>query len=418
MAGLDLDTADGRAQALLLLDPDFHGLLQRKDVAERQQATLAVAGVRSISRFNAVADSRQGLRTFCNTALALDAGRDAVLIAAILDAWEAAKVRMEVRNKAEAEAVSANLPAALNKVEYQDIRRRFERIHYTLEDRTTPSAATMELICDQIENGELKTLHLLQCLSQEDSEIDPVGAVIDKSGTLRIKKGYGETTEPRDPEDYRRRMKVVAHTYLFAQIKYPHKAVLAGLTTHSFQKFVDYILGEHIMGLQAKDEEGLVVSKPTFKSVLHYEHQVRKEMVRLGNEGIRLHEALDRIRGETDPDHPSREVVGKVTGDVGTTEIGTEDPTVERAKDAVRKVGARKEAFTTRRQMGVRFAGNGIPSMKDVVLTVDAFTNVRSAWVAIPCMPAQRARAILRKIPQEMARRSDPVRSRLRPHSR
>ena len=299
MAGLDLDTADGRAQALLLLDPDFHGLLQRKDVAERQQATLAVAGVRSISRFNAVADSRQGLRTFCNTALALDAGRDAVLIAAILDAWEAAKVRMEVRNKAEAEAVSANLPAALNKVEYQDIRRRFERIHYTLEDRTTPSAATMELICDQIENGELKTLHLLQCLSQEDSEIDPVGAVIDKSGTLRIKKGYGETTEPRDPEDYRRRMKVVAHTYLFAQIKYPHKAVLAGLTTHSFQKFVDYILGEHIMGLQAKDEEGLVVSKPTFKSVLHYEHQVRKEMVRLGNEGIRLHEALERARTDT-----------------------------------------------------------------------------------------------------------------------
>lgn len=299
MAGLDLGTAEGRAQALLLLDPDFHGLLQRKEVAEGQQAALAVAGVRSISRFNAMADSRQGLRTFCTGTLGLDAGRDAVAIASVLDAWEAAKVRMEVRNKAEAEAVSANLPATLNKVEYQDIRRRFERLHYALEDRTTPSAATLELICDQIESGELKTLHLIQCLSQEDAEIDPVGAVIDKSGTLKIKKGYGETTEPRDPEEYRRRMKVVTHTYLFAQIKYPHKAVLTGLTPHSFQKFVDYILGEHVMGLQAKDSEGLVVSKPTFKSVLHYEHQVRKEMVRLGNEGIQLQEALERARKDT-----------------------------------------------------------------------------------------------------------------------
>lgn len=299
MAGLDLTTADGRAAALLLLEPDFHGLLQRKAVEEIHQARPAVSNVRSISRFNAMADTRQQLRNFCIHSLMMDAAADAVAIASVLDTWEAAKTRMEVRHKAEAEAVSSNLPPTMNKVEYQDIKRRFERLHYRLDDRTTPSANTLELLCDQIESGELKPLLLVQCLSQEDAEVDPLGAVIDKTGAVKIKRGHGETSEPKDPEEYRRRMKIVAHTYLFAQLKYPHKAVLAGLTPYSFQRFVDFILGEHVMGLQAKDEEGLVVSRPTFKSVLHYEHQVRKEMVRLANDGMRLDEALETARRDT-----------------------------------------------------------------------------------------------------------------------
>ena len=191
-------------------------------------------------------------------------------------------------------------PASLNKVEYQDIRKRFERMYYKLEDRTTPSSATLvELICDQVESGELKPLHLVQCLSQEDAEIDPVGAVIDKSGSLKIKKGYGETTEPGDPEEYRRRMKIVAHVYIFAHLKYPHKAILKDLTPYTFQRFVDFVLGEHVLGLEAKDDAGLVVSKPTFKSVLHYEHQVRKEMIRLTNEGHKMGDALEAARKDT-----------------------------------------------------------------------------------------------------------------------
>ena len=86
MAAPDVNTAEGRAEALLLLEPDFHGLLQRKDVSELLQAKLAVAGIKSISRFSAVADSRAQLRTFCERPLAMDPARDAVLVASILDA--------------------------------------------------------------------------------------------------------------------------------------------------------------------------------------------------------------------------------------------------------------------------------------------------------------------------------------------
>ncbi len=296
MAAIGHATAEERKAAILLLEPDFHGLLERKGVTEELQARLSTLVVRSISRFNAIADDRGQLRTFAVRSLERDAGVHAVEIAAILDAWEAARTRMEVRHKAEAEAASANLPMAVNKVEIHDLKRRFEAMHYKLDEKSMPASGTLEQIFDQLENGELKVMHLVQFLSRDDAEVDPVGATIDKAGNIKVRKGYGETTEPRGAEEYRQRMRVVAHTYLMAQLKYPHRQSLNGLEPHHFQRYVDYVLGEQIMGLKAKDDQGNVVSSPAFSLILHYEHQVRKEMVRLFNEGRDLHEALDAAR--------------------------------------------------------------------------------------------------------------------------
>ena len=196
MAGdIGHDTADRRRNAIFLLEADFHGLLERKGVTEELQARLSVAGVRSISRFNAISDTTAELRQFCTRALDRDAARHAVEIAAILDAWEAAHTRMQVRHKAEAEAANANLPIAVNKVEIHDLRRKFEALHYKLEEKTMPASGTLEQLFDQIENGEMKVMHLAQFLSREDAEVDPLGATIDKAGNIKVRKGYGETTE-------------------------------------------------------------------------------------------------------------------------------------------------------------------------------------------------------------------------------
>ena len=48
------------------------------------------------------------------------------------------------------------------------------------------------------------------------------------------------------------------------------------------------------MGLRAKDEEGAVVSSPSLELVLSYEFQIRKQMVKLMNEGEVMREALDQ----------------------------------------------------------------------------------------------------------------------------
>ena len=124
------------------------------------QALLSDAGCRSLSRFASVADTRAQLRTFLQQTLQMDPATQAMEIASLVDAWEGARVRMEVRHKAEAEASSSNLPMALQKVEVQDLRKRFEAAHYSLDDKAAPAPSTLELLCDQVENGEFKVMML------------------------------------------------------------------------------------------------------------------------------------------------------------------------------------------------------------------------------------------------------------------
>lgn len=150
----DLGTPEGLAAAIAALDPDFHGLLERKEVTQRVQGRLSNANVKSVSRFAALGDTSADLRTFCAGTLALDRGVDVVEIAGVVDAWQASKSRMQSRHQAEAEASLSSLPNPINKVEAQDLRIRFEQLHYKLEDKVAPSSSTLELIFDQVESGE------------------------------------------------------------------------------------------------------------------------------------------------------------------------------------------------------------------------------------------------------------------------
>ena len=292
----DPNTEEGRVELLAKLDPDFHGLLQRKEVGATQQALLSRAGCKSLSRFAAVADTRAQLRNFLQNTLQMDPATQAMEIASLVDAWEGSKVRMEVRHRAEAEASSSNLPMALQKVEVQDLRKKFENSHYQLEDEVAPVPSTLELLCDQVENGEFKVMMLVQFLSREDAEVDPIGAVIDKSGTVKVRKGYGETKEPQSSEELRQRLRVMARAYIMTGMKYPQKPVFASLDPQDFMQLADYLLGDQVMNLKSEDENGTVVSTPTLKLALSYEHQIRKEMVKKMNSGVAVKQALEQAR--------------------------------------------------------------------------------------------------------------------------
>lgn len=50
------------------------------------------------------------------------------------------------------------------------------------------------------------------------------------------------------------------------------------------------MLGEHVLGLKAKNQDGETVASPDL--VLSYDFHVRRSMVKLANEGRLLHEAL------------------------------------------------------------------------------------------------------------------------------
>lgn len=248
-----------------------------------------------------IADDRVKMRAFCVDALGLEADRNVAEIASLVDMWESASARVAVRNKAEAEAGVSSLPRALNKVEVQDVLVLFQKVHgIKLEDGNTPAATTLEQVFDQVEQGEMKNMSLVQFLSREDAEADILGATIEKgTGTLKVKKGYGECQKPRTCEEFRKRMAVLAHTYLLAQLKYPQRAALKDLVPQDFLKYLDLLLGDHVLGLKARPKDGEVVAAPDFELVLSYDFQIRRQTVKLMNEGQTMKQALKEAMTDT-----------------------------------------------------------------------------------------------------------------------
>ena len=84
---------------------------------------------RERNRFSALADSRVDLRAFGKKSLqpvAADA-LDIIGMASLVDAWECAKVRMEARHKAEAEAVLCGMPKVVARTELGQLRGLFKQ---------------------------------------------------------------------------------------------------------------------------------------------------------------------------------------------------------------------------------------------------------------------------------------------------
>ena len=294
MARPDINTEEGQKILAARLDADFSGLAQTKGIPLKRQAELAQLSILAIS---AVADDRPGLRTFCKDVLHLDPATDAahlVEVAALLDLWESCKTRAEAQHKADAEAVLSKLPRAANKSELQDIKSRFEALHYALDDKATAASATLELHFDQVEQGELRPTTLSQYVSREHVEAEHYGAVIDKStGAIKIKKNFIEGKKPSSPEEFRASIKLVAHTWVMCFLRYPQKPFLKDASISQWLRYADYILGEHVHQLTAKDSQGHDMSTPPWELVLAYDYQIRRGMVRLINEGLSIATALD-----------------------------------------------------------------------------------------------------------------------------
>ena len=72
-----------------------------------------------------------------------------------------------------------------------------------------PSTGTLEILFDQVEGGEWKTMSLVQFMSREEQEVEPLAAVLDKAGNLKIKRGQGESTPPKSPEELRQKIRLL-----------------------------------------------------------------------------------------------------------------------------------------------------------------------------------------------------------------
>jgi hypothetical protein len=186
--------------------------------------------------------------------------------------------------KVEAEMESRQWTKVIPPSDYLSMRMNFDKRFWKLDDREVPSKDYLEKKLEQMESGEWAAEALTEVVSKEDVAPDALQPVWDKTGQLTIKKGSNTVAMPNNPEELRRRLSVLCHGLIMISLRHTNRYELQGITPGLFEKYKTYILGEHVLGLQAKDMVGESVAKPPWHLVMSYEHAIRKAATKIVNE--------------------------------------------------------------------------------------------------------------------------------------
>lgn len=289
---------------------DLRFLLSERGVAPAVIEQLEGTGIVSLSLFFLAADSKAEMRTFLRgppfnlgtdeaDILPAEKVRRTVTQAQILDAWVAAEARIRERTAVEATQRASSLPLTLPSGEHIGIRRRYEEIHGRVEDAAFPSEAVLDRRLQEVELNSLAAEPLTDVTSKAEGLDDPMTAIVDRDGSLRLKKGSSKVPLPPDSEALRRRFNLLAISYVVAREGNPSTAWLATATHTAWREHTEYVLGEKVYGLRIAGIDGH--AGPEWSVVLAYDHAIRKEAVRqILYEGLHLQEALKRARTNTE----------------------------------------------------------------------------------------------------------------------
>ena len=103
-------------------------------------------------------------------------------------------------------------------------------------------------------------------------------------GTSMGRSQSAKVPEPSNAEELRRRLTIMRNALELVALRHTNRQELQGDYVKVFEDYKNYILGEYVRGLVAKDSEGGTVASPPWNLVLSYEHAVRKQAARLVNQ--------------------------------------------------------------------------------------------------------------------------------------
>ena len=294
--------------------PDLAFLLDDRLVDSTTQKHLCDAGFSTIGVFALLADTRAEVRAMLKSApFSLDPDATAleddptekvrrrVAQARVIDAWETAQVRVEERRKAEATQRASGLPHALPVSVHIAFRRDYEAVYGRADDKAFPSDSLIDKRLQDIEQGDLQAETLDLVITKEEQSDGVMGAVFDADGTLRVKKGTQKVMLPGDAEALRRRIHVLGITWTVAKLSHPARGWLQSATPDVWREHLDHVLGDEVYGFKITSSSGDRSSRSSWKTLLAYEFQLRKEAIRMVNfESSDFKTAMVRARSSTE----------------------------------------------------------------------------------------------------------------------
>ena len=270
-------------QELELGSPDLRFLLERQGVEAVHQRKLFKSGIDTLDKFSAFATGEPDLFQVLKDEFSLDPAANLKArhqVASFMAAWKASKTRVQRQADAEAEQDIREWIKPIPTSEYIMLRQAYAKTHGAMEEKVTPSKEFLEKKLLEVEHGEFKAESLQEVTTRDELDPDTLTPVWDSKGNLTVKRGSSRVPMLAGCEELRHRLNVMRNTRLMLALKFPGRTDIGDVTHDLFERYKEYLLGDFVHNLQAKDSSDQVIHRPSWQLVLSYEQAIRKQAFR------------------------------------------------------------------------------------------------------------------------------------------
>ena len=284
------------------VNADLLHLFAQSKVSDEVQKTFFDAEVKSVKSFAAMFSGEDDLRAVLKKDFAMDPDSGGlkmrVAISKVVIAWETAKGRAGKVAELEAEAEQRSEAKRLPVPEHKAMKESFENKFWELTERHVPAPRWMEKRFDQIEKNTLRAEPLSEVLAVCEEDDTLAVPRVDKSGGLVTVKVGNRIPLPENTETLRARLDLWGRSWIFAASMHTNRKELKDLDPMDFTHYVNYLLGDHVMGLLTDGPPGTPVVGEMWVKLLDYELEMRKEMMTRMEKGTSLKQALKDVRAD------------------------------------------------------------------------------------------------------------------------
>ena len=296
-------SADEAQEAMDKGSSEIRFLFDKEGVSKRVQAILFHCGAVSLGKYSVFFKDDEDLRTVAKGELDLDPTTSLAVraeLAGLILSFHQAKTRTEEVDKLAGELDARRQTKPLLGTEYAVMRNAFETKFYRLEDYEIPARSYIEKRIAELEAGELRAESLKIVLSKEQDMEESLIPSWDNAGNMRLKRSTLEMDEPANPEELRKRITLMINGLVFISLQHTNRKELTGVTPELANKYCAFLLGDHIWGFIAKDEEGRTIASPNWNLVISYEMAIRKRAYKfIYEDGQSFPEALKQAWYDT-----------------------------------------------------------------------------------------------------------------------
>ena len=168
--------------------------------------------------------------------------------------------------------------------EWASMRAALERRQGQLEDKVMPAKEYIEKKLAEVEANEYRAEGLTEVVSKDEVDPDTMMAVWDMKGKISMRRAGTKVEEPANAEQLRRRLTIMKNAFILVSLKHTNRPELQGDWNRAFESLKDYVLGDYVYGLTAKDSEGYTIATPPWTLVVAYEAAIRKHAAKLVNQ--------------------------------------------------------------------------------------------------------------------------------------